>query len=697
MSFLGTVGHLMQGSGLSSIFDLIYADSTVPYIICGKAVSRATRAHLILYACLIAIQVTTQFNFDILIDDDGEYSLPKEIPEEIKSLFNLSQELSEGEISIEVIEQNETFLKLKEMITSYRNQRSESKTAQLWFQYMDTVEVLCRFIHAKRSGNWELHLQATRDMLPYFAASGHYLYAKSTYLYLQTMVKLSETHPSVYKHFLDGFHVVRRSNRFWAGLSTDLVIEQVLMRSIKTTGGLTRGRGFTDIQRAVWLMSTPVTAAISQAMQNYTGTSYQTSERHKETMVPRLSRDHSDALKIVTYLSDRNPFNISNDLMNISTGEVCNEKVNVYQAKEIGETLIISLKDLSVFDYSFRKRDMAVTMPTKSSVTIDNENVSADSHLLFQRLITIARHSPEEMEKAFTFELSTFLASLFDKDGLMNDVNKPQLSHAIWKAIEEYEVRVPDGTYYIIDGGALLQRIPWIRGQTFESICQTYIKYILKHFGAKVIVVFDGYHGPSTKDTTHLRRSKGRKSSLFKVSLKNKLTVQKEIFLLNQHNKQGFLNILGQELTKANITVKHVIGDADLLIVQTALDIAKENTVTVIGEDTDFLILLLYHKSTKSMPVYLTGEEKSNMKPKPKIWDIQYAKEKLGDDLCNSLLAVHALLGCDTTSRIHGVGKATAFRKFKTNDEFRLLIKTLSSDSGTKADILAAGERLLLM
>ena len=117
----------------------------------------------------------------------------------------------------------------------------------------------------------------------------------------------------------------------------------------------------------------------------------------------------------------------------------------------------------------------------------------------------------------------------------------------------------------------------------------------------------------------------------------------------------------------------------------------------MIGEDTDLLILLLYHKSTKSMPVYLTEEEKSNLKSKPKIWDIQYAKEKLGDDLCNSLLAVHVLLGCGTISRIHSVGKATAFQKFKANAEFRLLIKILSSDSGTKADKLAAGESLLVV
>ena len=39
---------------------------------------------------------------------------------------------------------------------------------------------------------------------------------------------------------MQGYHVVRGSDRFWAGLSTDQIIEQVLMRSIKTHVGLTR-------------------------------------------------------------------------------------------------------------------------------------------------------------------------------------------------------------------------------------------------------------------------------------------------------------------------------------------------------------------------------------------------------------------------------------------------------------------------
>ena len=57
------------------------------------------------------------------------------------------------------------------------------------------------------------------------------------------MLKLETTHPDIYELFEKRYHTIRRSDRLWAGLSPELVIEQVLMRSIKTVGGLTRGKG----------------------------------------------------------------------------------------------------------------------------------------------------------------------------------------------------------------------------------------------------------------------------------------------------------------------------------------------------------------------------------------------------------------------------------------------------------------------
>lgn len=93
-------------------------------------------------------------------------------------------------------------------------------------------------------------------MLNLFAATGHINYAKSARLYLQLMRDLPTGHPWLYDCFIEqGFHTVRRSSRYWAGLWTDHIIEQVLMRSIRSRGGLTRGRGVTESVRLQWIYS----------------------------------------------------------------------------------------------------------------------------------------------------------------------------------------------------------------------------------------------------------------------------------------------------------------------------------------------------------------------------------------------------------------------------------------------------------
>ena len=128
------------------------------------------------------------------------------------------------------------------------------------------VDILRRFLKAERTGNWRLHLQSVREMLPCFAAAGHKLYAKSTYVYLHTMTMLPETQPDVHHEFEEGYHLVRRSDRYWGGLFTDLIMEQVPMRSVKTHGGLTRGNGMTETQRLLWAMSMPACANMNEAM-----------------------------------------------------------------------------------------------------------------------------------------------------------------------------------------------------------------------------------------------------------------------------------------------------------------------------------------------------------------------------------------------------------------------------------------------
>ena len=41
------------------------------------------------------------------------------------------------------------------------------------------------------------------------------------------MANLPNDHPVVHQHFVEGLYVARRSDRAWAGLSTDLMTEQL--------------------------------------------------------------------------------------------------------------------------------------------------------------------------------------------------------------------------------------------------------------------------------------------------------------------------------------------------------------------------------------------------------------------------------------------------------------------------------------
>ena len=51
MSFLGSIGHLMAGTGLQDILEVIFAGNTVTHILSGKAVACAVRGHLLSRFC----------------------------------------------------------------------------------------------------------------------------------------------------------------------------------------------------------------------------------------------------------------------------------------------------------------------------------------------------------------------------------------------------------------------------------------------------------------------------------------------------------------------------------------------------------------------------------------------------------------------------------------------------------------------
>ena len=86
-----------------------------------------------------------------------------------------------------------------------------------------------------------------------------------------------------------------------------------------------------------------------------------------------------------------------------------------------------------------------------------------------------------------------------------------------------------------------------------------------------------------------------------------------------------------------------------------------------IGEDTDLLALALYH-FTNEKALYFTYEPKQSQQL-AEVWNISHAKQILGK-ICHGILVIHAFSGCDTTSRIHSVGKPVVLEKYQKSNQF---------------------------
>lgn len=130
-------------------------------------------------------------------------------------------------------------------------------------------------------GNWNLHLDTVQKMIPYFYASGHFLYAKSCHLYLQDMLNLKERMTAEeYEQFTSkGYFTIRRSDKFWCGTWSDMTIEQSLMRTMKCLGGLTHGRGVKESVLSKWTLGMAFLYNICDEVEKFCDVAFSSSEQ----------------------------------------------------------------------------------------------------------------------------------------------------------------------------------------------------------------------------------------------------------------------------------------------------------------------------------------------------------------------------------------------------------------------------------
>jgi hypothetical protein len=80
-----------------------------------------------------------------------------------------------------------------------------------------------------------------------------------------------------------------------------------------------------------------------------------------------------------------------------------------------------------------------------------------------------------------------------------------------------------------------------------------------------------------------------------------------------------------------------------------------------------------------------------------KTWDILKILEILGSNISQLLLFAHAIVGCDTTSKPYGLGKGSALKLLKNNEEFQNYAKVFYKSNATKEQVDTAGEKAMTL
>ncbi|KAJ8671110.1 hypothetical protein QAD02_002369 [Eretmocerus hayati] len=489
------------------------------------------------------------------------------------------------------------------------------------------------------------------------------------------------------------YFAVRRRDVFCSGSPADLVIEQVFMRTMKVAGGLTHGRTTNDSNVALFIMSMILLTDVTYAVELSSSHGYENSEQFSDDRKASIKRDAHDLEKIFEYLSNHNPFDISDTefIVSISTGLRGDDRVNCHEVFKIGDSLLTETFGKKFGDIHLSRKKRVVSLAAaQSSIVHNEETVRIDPTLLFQRLSMVVE-GKDDMKEYLKLELAPYPKSLFDENGMCKTPKHKLVENFTCLAAKPVSVDMK----YVIGGGFLLHRVGWSENDLIDDVLANYVNYVARHYSSESVIVFDGYpeipqarHIKSLERSRRINQNQAREVQ-FQPGMKVPLSKQK--FLGNEKNKNRLISMLMPKLKDAGFTCVQAEEDADIDIVRTAIVMSRGMHIPtmIVGEDIDLLVILTQ--------LTLITDNVYFFKPgRSKIPDRFFSCQSFHPEALTHLVAFfHAFCGCDTVSSIYGKGKNAIVKLFENKPELVPLAESFYSRDIERQKLIDDGIKIM--
>ena len=122
-----------------------------------------------------------------------------------------------------------------------------------------------------------------------------------------------------------------------------------------------------------------------------------------------------------------------------------------------------------------KKKHQTINFANKNKVNInEDDSISVDPKLLFQRLIVMTEDSSVTLDEALRYELTSFPPSIFEDVNIMRPANKSALADEVDRMYNHDKLCTPDQlpslvTRFVLDGGFLIQRLTWQKNNNISA------------------------------------------------------------------------------------------------------------------------------------------------------------------------------------------------------------------------------------